>query len=365
MTLRSLLISALALAFAIAPARADYVVLDGNRNPQTFKSIGVSGGQVQQTVPSDPTATPYSQTNPQYFNLLINGFLLSPGQQNKANSLPFVMPSDPDVRPTPATITAADTLTTTVTGQNGASIVTGSPSASSFLAQAVNGVSTARIQLSGSWVGTMMIEQSVDGGATYGAMGCHVNGTVYSASQVTGNGIFDCELAGATNFRVRASSFVGGGTAVLTETLTTFTGVVKIVNSVAIKDNASGSAMTIKPASTAPAGTDPAAVVSLSPNSSPSVTAPLGVTSTDFSGTITAGGSYQPIIAASGSRKGCLIQNPSTATEVLNVKFGTMASPFTLQPSQSISCLAGDVVLQDAITATAATNGHAFAATAQ
>ena len=57
---------------------------------------------------------------------------------------------------------------------------------------------------------------------------------------------------------------------------------------------------------------------------------PLGVTSTDDSGTIATGGSYQSAIAASGTRKGCLIQNPTTATEVLNVKFATMANPFTL-----------------------------------
>ena len=296
-------------------------------------------------------------------------------------------------------------------------MVTGSPSANSFITQAINGTSTARLQLSGSWVGTLAFEQSVDGGTTYGAMACHVNGTVYSGSSASGNGIFDCEVAGATNFRVRATAFISGGTAVVTETITAFPGVVKILNSVAVKDNASGASAAIKPASTAAQATDPALVVAISPNNtlstsdsgtpgagisqpaggtgltgwlsgiykavtgtltiSGSVTSndggtagtgitqptggagvsgwlsgiykavtgtlnvsstqsgtwnvtPLGVTSTDDSGTITTGGSYQTIIAASGSRKGCSIQNPTTATEVLNVKFGTMANPFTL-----------------------------------
>ena len=31
---------AIACTLLAAPARADYLVLDGNRNPQTFKSLG-------------------------------------------------------------------------------------------------------------------------------------------------------------------------------------------------------------------------------------------------------------------------------------------------------------------------------------
>ncbi len=364
MMLRKIVAIAIALFAVCTPARADYQVLDGNRNPVTFKALGVGGAQLQQTVPSDPTAAPYSQSNPQYFNLLIGGYLPTIGQNVKANSIPITPASDPDIRPSPATITVVDTGSTTGSGQNGASIVTGSPSAGSFVTQAVNGISTARLQLSGSWVGTLALEQSVDGGTTFGAMACHVNGTIYSASSVTGDGIFDCEAAGATHIRVRATAFVGGGTTVVTATLTAFPGALKILNSVALKDNASGAAATIKPASTAAVAADPAVVVSISPNS-PSIVTPQGVTSSDDSGTISSGGSYQPVIAASSSRKGCLIQNPATATEILNVKFGTMANPFTLLAGMSIGCNQGNLVLQDAVSATAATTGHAFAATAQ
>lgn len=364
MKVRSILAIALIGSLA-APASANWVALDGNRNPFTFQGLTTPGGtQEQQVAPSDASGNPFSQTNPQFFDLMLGSTLLAPGPAAKANSLPIAAPIDPDIRPSPATITAADTGSSTVSGQNGAAIVTGSPSLNSFVAQAVNGGSTARLQLSGSWVGTLALEQSVDGGTTYGAMACHVNGTVYSGSQLTGNGIFDCELAGATNFRVRATAFVSGGTAVLTETITSVTGVVKILNSVAVKDNASGAAVTIKPASTAPVATDPALVVAISPNSA-ATTTPLGVTSTDASGTIGTGGSYQTIIAASGSRKGCLIQNPTTATEVLNIKFGTMANPLTLLPGMSIGCSQGSLVLQDAVTGMAPTSGHAFAATAQ
>lgn len=88
--------------------------------------------------------------------------------------------------------------------------------------------------------------------------------------------------------------------------------------------------------------------------------------STDASGTVTAGGTYQTVLASSTSRKGCLIQNPTTATEVLNVKVGTMASPFTIPIGGTFSCgTYGSVVVTDAITVTAATTSHAFTAVSQ
>lgn len=94
--------------------------------------------------------------------------------------------------------------------------------------------------------------------------------------------------------------------------------------------------------------------------------APAGSTSTDASGTVTLGGTYQTVLAASSARKGCLIQNPTTATEVLNIKVGTMASPFTIPAGGSFSCSSpGGLVVTDLITLTAATTSHAFAAVSQ
>lgn len=87
--------------------------------------------------------------------------------------------------------------------------------------------------------------------------------------------------------------------------------------------------------------------------------------STDIGGTITTGGAYQQVAAANKNRKNCTIQNPTTASEVLNVKFGTQAQPYTLLAGQSISALNGLVVATDAITVMGATLGHAFAGTCQ
>lgn len=92
---------------------------------------------------------------------------------------------------------------------------------------------------------------------------------------------------------------------------------------------------------------------------------PYAGASTDISGTVAAGGVYQTAAAASATRKNCTIQNPSSATEALLVKFGTMTQPYSLGAGQSISSLNGVVTATDAITVTAATLGHAFAGTCQ
>jgi hypothetical protein len=182
-----------------------------------------------------------------------------------------------DVRPSSGSITAHDVASSTTTGQNSASIITGSPTANSAVAQAVNGLSVVRFQLSNTWTGTVQTEQSIDGGTTWGLLACHINGTVYSGSAFTGNGIFDCPAPGATNVRMRATA-AWTGTATVTLTSTIDGGVEKIVNSVSVKDNASGAQATIKPASTAPVATDPAIVTTLSQN-----TGEVGTPATGYS----------------------------------------------------------------------------------
>lgn len=92
---------------------------------------------------------------------------------------------------------------------------------------------------------------------------------------------------------------------------------------------------------------------------------PVTTGSRDISGTVTLGGTYQEIAPTSTSRKNCTVQNPGNASEVLNVKLGTMAQPFVLNAGQSFSTLNGVVGGNDSITVTAATTGHAFAGTCQ
>jgi hypothetical protein len=93
---------------------------------------------------------------------------------------------------------------------------------------------------------------------------------------------------------------------------------------------------------------------------------PLDVVSTNNSGTITTGGSFQTVAALNSSRKGCAVQNPVSATENLMVNFGTLGSAtvsnsFSLAPGGAINCSnANGTVLEDAINVEAATTGHAF-----
>lgn len=92
---------------------------------------------------------------------------------------------------------------------------------------------------------------------------------------------------------------------------------------------------------------------------------PTGASSSDISGTIASGGSYQTAAAANSNRKNCTLENPTTATEPLFIKFGTMAQPYSLNAGQAISALNGVVVATDAITVSATTTNHSYSGTCQ
>lgn len=92
---------------------------------------------------------------------------------------------------------------------------------------------------------------------------------------------------------------------------------------------------------------------------------PYSGPSTDIGGTVTTGGTYQTVAASSTNRHSCTIQNPSTASEPLNVKFASQVQPYVLGPGQSVTTNNGIVNANDTITVTATTTGHAFAGTCQ
>jgi hypothetical protein len=94
--------------------------------------------------------------------------------------------------------------------------------------------------------------------------------------------------------------------------------------------------------------------------------APLGSASTNGSTTIATGGTFQTLLASNSARKGCLIQNPTTATEPLYVSVGiatgsaTLAKAFSLAPGATFRCANGPIVATDNIAVTAPTTAHAF-----
>src|SRR5229473_3995899 len=89
---------------------------------------------------------------------------LTAGQKTSGNSIPVVLPSDPDSRPSSGTITAVDTGTSSAAGQDSISVITGTPLANSSQAFAINGRGAARIQITGTWAATLQFEGSIDGG---------------------------------------------------------------------------------------------------------------------------------------------------------------------------------------------------------
>ena len=88
-------------------------------------------------------------------------------------------------------------------------------------------------------------------------------------------------------------------------------------------------------------------------------------TLTNRSGTITAGGTAQVLMAVNASRKYLLVQNPSAATESLWINFTTAAvesqPSIELTPGQGFLMEAG-FISTEAVSVIAATTGHAFTA---
>lgn len=118
-----------------------------------------------------------------------------------------------------------------------------------------------------------------------------------------------------------------------------------------------------------PVGPNGAAISSTNPlqitgpvTVSPAAAVPSG---TSLNPTVTLGGTYQTVLTASTARKGCTIQNPTTATEVLNVRVASVAV-FTLPIGATFNCgMLGGGTVSDLIEVTAATTAHAFSVTAQ
>lgn len=142
----------------------------------------------------------------------VNGAQLI-GQKTKAQSIPVVLPSDPDPTATTGTITAQDTASTSATGQGGQVRYSGTPTANSAVAVTVNGASAISIQIDygNGAAGTVQIERTVDGGQTWLAVAMPLDGvTGTSLSQVTGSAVLHGAAGGVTGFRVRAVAAITG-----------------------------------------------------------------------------------------------------------------------------------------------------------
>jgi hypothetical protein len=125
--------------------------------------------------------------------------------------------SDPAA--TTGAITIADSGTASVVNSLGQTIISGTPTAGSFVTIPLSGESTARISLTahtGSLAnGTYTFEKSYDSGAHYLATsltGPSITGTVASAAftGVASTQVFTASVAGVTNLRIRCTAFTAG-----------------------------------------------------------------------------------------------------------------------------------------------------------
>jgi hypothetical protein len=206
------------------------------------------------------------------------------GQATSANSTPVVIASDNtldvsgnDVVST-GTITAGDSATASRAGQGGQNLLSGTPTANSAVVLSfptINGnpesFSNVVIAITGTFVGTWVLERSPDNGTTWTSFSCFIAGLKDLVNTGTLEGMFHGNVAGTTNIRVRCTSYTSG-TMNVRITSGIGTGTVTVGNPLRLYDLINKVEGTIKPASTAAVATDTALVVSVSPNTTMNTT---------------------------------------------------------------------------------------------
>ena len=169
------------------------------------------------------------------------------------------------VNPATQKITARDVGSTTTAGQSNQNIITGSATAGSTASFVLQGISTVRFEITGTWTGTLVPEISPDSGTTWYTLGAHVTGTAVNTASWTSNGSGNLNVGSATNFRMRATTaWTGTATILIAESAQLSS--VYLANAVRI-GNQAGTQADVTAASTASVATQPALVVALSPNS--------------------------------------------------------------------------------------------------
>lgn len=193
-------LAAVALLAAAFHAWADYVAGPNGASAGVFLEYNDGSGNPQLA----GTSNPYPVSVQGAVNANVTG----------ADATPATLP-----------ISAADVASTVTSGQSGQSIITGTPTASSAAAFAFAGDGAYRAQITGTWVGTIEFDISIDGGITWTPQAVTVSGTGTALSSLTGNGLVHALLNGATNVRARATAWTSG-TATIRVVATGSTGLV-------------------------------------------------------------------------------------------------------------------------------------------
>lgn len=277
------------------------------------------------------------------------------GQTTMAGSSPVVIASNQssipttaayaDIAPANQTITAFDSVTSAFTGANGQVFYTGTPTANSAAAFAISSIGEVAIQanLLGAG-GTMVVEVSMDGGTFWFRPNVFQTSTQSYANSFTAPFSVILNTSGMTNVRVRGiTSWTGTATIIIKETLNghmvtiadalpggannigsvTQSGTwtvqqgatpTSVGNAWPIKLTDGTNITAVKAASTAAIATDPAAVVTLSPNGNQATAANQATEITSLQLIDNAIGPVSPSTAATNSWLGGGVYNSAAPT---------------------------------------------------
>jgi len=181
-------------------------------------------------------------------------------------------------------ITVADSGSTTVTGQSGQPIITGTPTVGSVVSIAPTGNSSFSARVSSTFVGTLQFERTVDN-VSWTPISADVAGTNYNTAQINAVGSFHGNASSCIGVRLRCLTLTSGSPSVQ---LTTGSGVntIRVGNPLRLFDAVSGSIATIKPTSTPVIATDTAIVVDVRNYPAPVVQAATIAATASLSGAI-------------------------------------------------------------------------------
>lgn len=174
-----------------------------------------------------------------------------------------------DTYNTTGTITTQDLVTTSTTYFNGQVWYSGTPTAGSFAAIAINNLNSVDIEITGTWTGTLQSEVSFDGGTNWILHSIHQIGSAAFPSSYTNNIVGSLNAAGKTNVRVRATAPITGTANIRFNESVNSTNIY-VANPIKLVDASSNTSTiqaNILAASTAASASNTALVVALSPNS--------------------------------------------------------------------------------------------------
>lgn len=187
--------------------------------------------------------------------------LISPSGMPTANGITVNVAPTVDATAS-GSLTAQDAGSTTTACQGASSCITGTATAASTVPISINGRTAISTQLSGTWVGTVQFEGSMDNGVTWTPFSTHVRGAAAATATATLNGLFIANTSGLTNYRVRWTTKTSG-TVSVAFSASSEDAVVYVNNAIKLLGLDGVSQVTVKAASTPAAPTDTSVVVAL------------------------------------------------------------------------------------------------------